>query len=157
MANSDTMAETDLPTRAEDLICFALYSANQAMNRSYQPHLSALDLTYPQYIALVGLWEGDGITVGALCERLFMETSTLTPILKRLEKQGHIERKRGTRDERQVFLHLTDQGRALKAKAPDITHCIINDTGAGLAELGELVLALGAMRDSLAKARKARP
>ena len=156
MANSNTLAEPDLPKRAEDLICFALYSANQAMNRSYQPHLSALGLTYPQYIALVGLWEGDGITVGKLCERLFMETSTLTPILKRLEKQGHIERRRGTRDERQVFLHLTESGRALEAKAPGITHCIINDTGAGLEELGELVVALGAMRDSLAKSRNSR-
>ena len=101
MSNLDDLDEPVLPKRAEELICFALYSASHAMNRSYQPHLSALALTYPQYIALVGLWEGDGITVGQLCERLFTETSTLTPVLKRLEKQGHIERRRGKHDERQ--------------------------------------------------------
>ena len=88
MPSTADIVDLELPKRAEDLICFALYSANQAMNRSYQPHLSALGLTYPQYIALVGLWEGDGITVGQLCERLFTETSTLTPVLKRLEKRG---------------------------------------------------------------------
>ncbi len=153
MSNSEVLDEPALPTRAHELICFALYSANHAMNRSYQPHLRPLGLTYPQYIALVGLWEGDGITVGQLCQRLFTETSTLTPVLKRLEKQGHIVRKRGERDERQVFLHLTESGRALEAQAPGITHCIVNDTGVPLERLSELVDALGEMRDSLLKTR----
>ncbi len=153
MTNSDELPDRELPSRAEELICFALYSANHAMNRSYQPHLSVLGLTYPQYIALVGLWEGDGITVGQLCTRLYTETSTLTPVLKRLEKLGHIERRRGKQDERQVFLHLTSTGRALESEAPKITDCIVTDTGVQLDRLSELVAAIGAMRDSLLKNR----
>lgn len=153
MSNTEDLIAPNLPNRADELICFALYSANHAMNRSYQPHLRSLGLTYPQYIALVGLWEGDGITVGRLCERLLTETSTLTPVLKRLEKQGLIERRRGERDERQVFLHLTESGKALEAKAPGITHCIVNDTGVPLERLSELVAILSEMRDTLLKNR----
>ncbi|MCP5084280.1 MAG: MarR family transcriptional regulator [Alphaproteobacteria bacterium] len=156
MSSSDDASDLELPSRAEVLICFALYSANHAMNRSYQPHLSVLGLTYPQYIALVGLWEGDGITVGQLCKRLFAETSTLTPVLKRLEKLGHVERRRGRQDERQVFLYLTPSGRALEKEAPNITDCIIADTGVQLDKLSDLVVAIGAMRDSLLKNRNSR-
>ncbi|MEM7443961.1 MAG: MarR family transcriptional regulator [Pseudomonadota bacterium] len=141
-------AETDALT-VEELICFALYSANHAMNKAYKPHLTALGLTYPQYITLTALWDRDGITVGALCDRLLMETSTITPILKRLEAQGHVERKRGKEDERQVFVHLTASGRALEAKAPEITACIIDDTGVPQAKLEKLVQDISAMRDSL--------
>lgn len=156
MSILDDLPTPALPSRAEELICFALYSANHSMTRSYQPHLSALGLTYPQYIALVGLWEGDGITVGQLCDRLFTETSTLTPILKRLEQQGHVERRRGERDERQVILHLTASGRALENEAPNITNCIVTDTGVPLDKLSELVGAIGAMRDSLLENRKSK-
>ncbi len=156
MSVSGDLAAPDLPSRVDELICYALYSANQAMNRSYQPHLSELGLTYPQYIALVALWEGDGISVGRLCERLFTETSTLTPVLKRLEAQGHIERKRGKQDERQVFVHLTASGRALEAQAPNITNCIVGDTGMPAEKLSDLVTAISAMRDSLLETRKNR-
>lgn len=156
MPVSDDASDPVLPSRVDELICFALYSANTAMNRSYQPHLSPLGLTYPQYITLVALWEGDGITVGRLCERLFTETSTLTPILKRLETQGHIERKRGQKDERQVFIHLTPSGRALEAEAPNITNCIVGDTGTPLDELSDLVTTISAMRDSLLKSKQER-
>lgn len=142
-------ADAELPGRVEELICFALYSANSAMNRSYKPLLTALGLTYPQYIALVALWEKDGVTVGALCDRLMTETNTLTPILKRLEKMGHIERRRGRDDERQVYIHLTASGRALKTEAPAITDCIVKDTGVSLDKLSDLVGAISAMRDSL--------
>lgn len=135
--------------KVEELICFALYSANHAMNRAYKPHLTALGLTYPQYIALTALWEKDGITVGTLCERLMIETSTVTPVLKRLESQGHIERRRSTTDERQVFIHLTESGRDLQAMAPSITACIVDDTGVSPAKLATLVHAISAMRDSL--------
>ncbi len=146
----------NLPDTVEQLICFALYSANNAMNRAYKPHLAALGLTYPQYIALTALWEKDGITVGTLCDRLMIETNTLTPVLKKLEAMGHVTRRRGDGDERQVFVHLTDQGRTLRKKAPDITACIIENTGLPLARLEELVTSISQMRDNLATNKKAR-
>ncbi len=154
MAKPEEPNKSDLPERAEELICFALYSANHAMNRSYKPHLAALGLTYPQYITLVSLWQKDGVTVGSLCAQLMMETNTLTPLLKRLERLGHIERRRDGQDERQVFIYLTASGRALKAKAPTITDCIINDTGVPLEQLGELVRTLSSMRDHLIDTRE---
>jgi DNA-binding MarR family transcriptional regulator len=149
MSNSDTGPDGDAGVKVEDLICFALYSANHAMNRAYKPHLTALGLTYPQYIALTVLWEKDGITVGAMCDRLMVETSTATPVLKRLESLGHIERRRGTTDERQVFIHLTASGRSLQAMAPKITACIVDETGVPPKKLANLVRKIGVMRDNL--------
>ena len=143
------VAERDEGLTVEELICFALYSANHAMNKAYKPHLTALGLTYPQYIVLTALWDRDGITVGALCDRLLMETSTITPVLKRLEVQGHVTRRRGMEDERQVFVHLTQSGRALQAMAPKITACIIDDTGVPRAKLERLVRDISRMRDHL--------
>lgn len=146
------MSETNssiLPSRIEDLICFSLYSANHAMNRAYKPYLTELGLTYPQYIALTALWAEDGVTVGTLCDRLMMETSTLTPLLKRLEKQGHVERRRGEGDERQVFVHLTKTGRALENKAPTITACIVEATGQSEATLETLVKTISDTRNKL--------
>lgn len=137
----------------QNLICFALHSANHAMNRAYQPHLSALGLTYPQYITLTALWDKDAVSVGALCERLMTETNTLTPILKRLEKSGHITRRRGEQDERKVFVHLTKSGRSLQAKAPDITACIIDETGLSPDKLEPLVEAIAQLRDNLQAAQ----
>ncbi len=135
----------------QDLICFALHSANHAMNRAYQPHLSALGLTYPQYITLTALWDEDGISVGALCEQLMTETNTLTPILKRLEKQGHVERRRSERDERKVLVHLTRSGRALQSEAPRITACIIDETGLPQDQLDTLIDTIAKLRDNLKK------
>ena len=141
---------SDLPKHTDDLICFALYSASHMLTRAYQPMLKALGLTYPQYIVLTALWEQDAQPVGALVKRLGMETNTLTPLLKRLEAAGHITRRRGEADERQVFVTLTDQGRALQAKAPDITRCIISATGMERAELDDLVATLTRMRRNVA-------
>ncbi len=141
-------ATDELPTRIEELICFALYSASNAMNRTYRPHLSPLGLTYPQYIALTVLWEKDGVTVGALCDRMMTETSTLTPLLKRLEKRGYLERKRSSEDERQVLVHLTHAGRQLQSEAPEITRCVIDSTKIPPAKLAELVQTISRMRDN---------
>ena len=142
-----------LPDRINDLICFALYSANNAMNRAYKPLLAELGLTYPQYITLTALWQEDKITVGRLCDRLLLETNTLTPILKRLEVQGHIKRIRDKKDERRVFITLTASGKALKKKAPKITECIVGDTQIPLPELSQLVETIKELRGNMMKGK----
>jgi len=142
----------DLPTSPDQMFCFAVYSASHVINRAYAPHLKALGLTYPQYIALTFLWQSDGQSVGALSKQMRMETSTLTPLLKRLEGLGHIRRERGLDDERQVFVHLTKTGAALKRKAPEITACMVDATGFELEALDALVASLNELRDTLGTA-----
>lgn len=145
-----TPTQSDLPTTADDMFCFAIYSASHVVNRAYTPLLKPLGLTYPQYITLTVLWKDDGLGVGELSRRLKMESSTLTPLLKRLEQQGHIERRRGTEDERQVFVFLTKSGRALQRKAPHVTVCMIEATGLDLQKLQDLVGTLRLLTDNLA-------
>jgi MarR family transcriptional regulator, organic hydroperoxide resistance regulator len=99
--------------KLSSFLCFAVYSANLAFGRAYKPILDALGLTYTQYIALVALAEAEGQTVKALGEKLFLESNTLTPILKKLEASGYLERKRDAGDERQVLVSLTPAGLAL--------------------------------------------
>ncbi|MCR9137487.1 MAG: MarR family transcriptional regulator [Alphaproteobacteria bacterium] len=138
-----------LPSRADDMFCFSVYSASHVINRAYAPLLRPLGLTYPQYIALTFLWEQDGLGVGDLSRRLKMESSTVTPLLKRLQQLGHIERKRGTEDERQVFVTLTESGKALKDKAPRITACVVESTGLEPTVLEDLVTTLSRLTDNL--------
>jgi DNA-binding MarR family transcriptional regulator len=98
-------------------LCFALYSTSLAMTKLYKPLLAPLGLTYPQYLALLVLWERDGCSVGELGERLFLDSGTLTPLLKRMEAAGWLTRARAADDERRVVVHLTAEGRALRQKA----------------------------------------
>jgi DNA-binding MarR family transcriptional regulator len=105
------------PQHIDEQLCFALYNAQRAMTRAYAPLLEPLGLTYPQYIVLLVLWERDGLPVNQLGERLALDSGTLTPLLKRLEQQGLVERRRGELDERLVHIHLTARGRALRGKA----------------------------------------
>ncbi|MGB3446392.1 MAG: MarR family transcriptional regulator [Xanthobacteraceae bacterium] len=100
-----------------DFLCFAIYSANLAYGRAYKPILDPLGLTYTQYIALVALWEEDGQTVSQLGERMFLESNTLTPILKKLESLGYLRRRRDSDDERVVRVSLTEEGRRLRERA----------------------------------------
>lgn len=106
-------AHTD-PLLLSEQLCFALYSASHAMTRTYRPRLEALGLTYPQYLVMLVLWERDDMSVGALGERLGLDSATLTPLLKRLQARGVIDRRRDPTDERVVRILLTDEGRALK-------------------------------------------
>lgn len=106
------MSAKDL--KLSDFLCFAVYSANLAFGRAYRPILDKLDLTYTQYVTLVALWEQDGQTVGELGEKLFLESNTLTPILKKLEAIGYVERRRDPSDERQVRISLTAKGKQLR-------------------------------------------
>lgn len=149
---SSRAISNDLPERAEDMICFAVYSTAHAINRAYAPLLKPLGLTYPQYIALTVLWEQDGLNVGELSKRLQMETNTLTPLLKRLEKLGHVDRRRGIEDERKVFVYLTKRGRALKKHAPHITACLVESTGMNSGELNQTIGLLNRLNTNLSDA-----
>jgi len=113
------MAQRD-PLQLEDQLCFALYNASRALTRAYAPLLAPLGVTYPQYLVLLVLWERDGLPVKELGERLTLDSGTLTPLFKRLEQQGLVERRRGEDDERLVRIHLTPDGRALRGKARKI-------------------------------------
>lgn len=112
------MARSPKTPKLSDFLCFSIYSANLAFGRAYKPILDALGLTYTQYIALVALSEEDGQTVGMLGEKLFLESNTLTPILKKLEQLGFLGRVRDPADERQVRVSLTAAGRRIVDKDP---------------------------------------
>jgi DNA-binding MarR family transcriptional regulator len=110
-------ASTKSVPKLADFLCFAIYSANLAYGRAYKPILDPLGLTYTQYIALVALWEEDDQTVSQLGERMFLESNTLTPILKKLESLGYLRRRRDSDDERVVRVSLTGEGRKLRERA----------------------------------------
>lgn len=138
----------DLP-EPDDFVCFAVYSAGHAFGRVYKPLLKALGLTYPQYIAMVSLWAQDDQTVSGLGEQLFLESNTLTPLLKRLEAMGYVSRARDSRDERQVRVRLTPAGTALRAKTQGYSRCVDGATGLPPAELKKLRQSILEMRRSL--------
>jgi MarR family transcriptional regulator, organic hydroperoxide resistance regulator len=134
----------------DNQLCFALHSASLAMTKVYKPHLDRLGVTYPQYLALLVLWERDGLTVSDLGERLFLDSGTLTPLLKRLEAQGLVDRTRDPADERRVVIRLTDAGRALKADAVAIPGCILGATGCDVDEIVKLAEQVKLLRQRLA-------
>lgn len=103
--------------RLDDQLCFALYAASRAVTQAYQPFLAPLNLTYPQYLVMLVLWEADGLTVKAIGEKLLLDSGTLTPLLKRLEATGYISRQRSSLDERQVLIYLSDTGKSLRGQA----------------------------------------
>ena len=129
-------------------VCFALYSATRAVTQLYRPVLDALGLTYPQYLVLLVLWERDGLTVKQVGERLALDSGTLTPLLKRLEHQGLVERRRGEDDERLVRIHLTAAGRALRHKARKIPAELACRAGYDVAT-DRSIRELGRLRDEL--------
>ncbi len=134
----------------DNQLCFALYSTSLAMTKLYKPLLEALGLTYPQYLAMLVLWERDGLMVSELGERLYLDSGTLTPLLKRLEASGYITRLRAADDERRVHITLTATGRKLKAQAAKIPGCIVRASQCSIAELMALTSQVKALRDSLA-------
>jgi DNA-binding MarR family transcriptional regulator len=128
MRNRRNQPSTEVP-QLEEFLCFAIYSANHAFNRVYQPLLKALDLTYTQFLAMILLWEEDGQTVGELGKKLSLQSNTLTPLLKRLEVLGYVARSRSSADERQVRIHLTVTGRDLQHRASDVVASVQKATG----------------------------
>ncbi|WAJ39723.1 MarR family transcriptional regulator [Pseudomonas sp. GOM7] len=133
----------------DNQLCFALYSTSLMMTKTYKPLLQALGLTYPQYLAMLVLWENDGITVSEISARMLTDPGSLTPLLKRLESEGLLQRRRSSEDERVVQLYLTDQGRALHEQAKAVPACILKATGLNLQQLGELRDDLVALRSNL--------
>ena len=132
-------------------LCFALYSASLAMTKLYKPLLAPLGLTYPQYLVMLVLWETDGLTVSQLGERLALDSGTLTPLLKRIEAAGLVQRLRDTADERRVLLQLTPPGRALKAQALAVPEAVACAAGCKLDELTALTARLKALRDDITR------
>ncbi|CAI1904395.1 MarR family winged helix-turn-helix transcriptional regulator [Serratia proteamaculans] len=130
-------------------LCFALYSANLALNKVYRKLLSQLELTYPQYLVMLVLWERDEIRVTDIGERLFLDSATLTPLLKRLEIAGLLVRYRATTDERQVIIALTDAGRALREKAQSVPEAVMCATDCSLDEIVNIKQQLEKLRGKL--------
>lgn len=135
--------------RLDNQLCFALYSTSLMMTKVYKPLLQALGLTYPQYLAMMVLWEQDGLTVGEVSTRLLTDPGSLTPLLKRLEGEGLLSRTRSKEDERVVLLRLTEQGRALQQKALTVPGCILSASGLELEKLRELQGELLELRGNL--------
>ena len=133
----------------DNQLCFALYSASLAMTKVYKPLLDDLGLTYPQYLAMLVLWERDGLTVSELGERLFLDSGTLTPLLKRLEALGLVARIRAVEDERRVHITLTAAGRKLKVRAAKIPGCVLSATQCSIPELVSLTQQVQALRARL--------
>ncbi|WP_029371547.1 MarR family transcriptional regulator [Mycobacterium sp. UM_WWY] len=130
-----------------DFLCFAIYSANLAYGKAYKPILEKLGVTYTQYIAIVALWEQDHQTVGSLGEKLFLESNTLTPILKKLETMGYLTRERDPNDERQVVVSLTDAGRKLRQQGLEMD--LVAATGLEPEEFRAMQRGVVKLRDNL--------
>lgn len=146
MRSEPEIGETRDLHRLDSQLCFALYSVTNAVGRSYAPLLEALGLTYPQYLAMLVLWEQDGIGVSDIGRRLFLDSGTLTPLLKRLEAAGLIERRRNPADERQVRVALTARGNALRGAARDLP-------GAIACAMGRSDREIASLRDDLLRLR----
>jgi MarR family transcriptional regulator, organic hydroperoxide resistance regulator len=142
--------DSDPALLLDNQLCFALYSTSLAMTKLYKPLLEELGLTYPQYLVMLVLWEEDGPMVSELGERLYLDSGTLTPLLKRLEAAGLVARVRDTQDERRVHITLTAAGRKLKARAQKVPGCVRTASQCSLGELMQLKQQLRGLRDRLA-------
>jgi len=133
----------------EDMLCFDVHALNQAFGRVYKPLLAPLGLTYPQYVVMSVLWDAAPLPVGGIGRRTGMETSTLTPLLKRLEAQGLVTRTRAREDERRVEIALTEAGQAMAARTAHVPECVGRATGMTEAEIAGLRATLGRLRRAL--------
>jgi DNA-binding MarR family transcriptional regulator len=133
----------------DNQLCFALYSTSLAMTKLYKPLLASLELTYPQYLVMLVLWEQDGQSVGEVGERLFLDSGTLTPLLKRMEQNCLLTRQRSAQDERRVELKLTLQGQHLKARAAKVPGCVMEAAACPLPELMSLTQQVQRLRQRL--------
>ncbi|GEN28344.1 transcriptional regulator [Halovibrio variabilis] len=147
MSEQPSCSELEL----DNQLCFALYSTSLMMTKVYKPLLKELGLTYPQYLAMLVLWQEDGITVGTMSKRLLTDPGSLTPLLKRLEADQLLNRKRSYQDERVVELYLTEKGQNLREHAHSIPSCVVNASEQSVEALTTLKEDLVRLRDSLQK------
>ncbi|KPQ23623.1 MAG: hypothetical protein HLUCCA13_12805 [Halomonas sp. HL-48] len=145
MADAPTCSELEL----DNQLCFALYSTSLMMTKVYKPLLRELGLTYPQYLAMLVLWQEDGITVSTLSKRLLTDPGSVTPLLKRLEADQLLRRQRSRQDERVVELFLTERGRAMREQARHIPSCVVNASEQSIEALAQLKNDLVKLRDKL--------
>lgn len=137
MHSTEPTAEADL-LKLENQLCFPLYAASRMLTKAYQPLLLALDLTYPQYLVFMLLWEHEQLTVKELGEKLLLDSGTLTPLLKRMEQKQWVSRRRDPEDERSVIIGLTPTGRALQAQAYRIPEQLLGKLAMSPAEISAL-------------------
>ena len=141
---------TDAPTLPLDgQLCFSIYSASLAIQRVYKPMLDGLGVTYTQYLVLSTLWEKDGLTIGAIGERLALEPSTITPAVKRLEAAGFLARQRSTADERVVEVHLTEKGTSLHPKTGCLTDALLRHSGFDIPQMIDLNTRVQTLRQGM--------
>lgn len=145
-----------VPTLDEQL-CFSLYGASMAINRAYKPLLDALEITYPQYLVLSTLWEIDGLSIGAIAERLGLDSSNVTPLVKRMESARLVSRLRNPSDERQVVVSLTDAGRDMQARSACLGQTLFKSADMSVERLIQLNKDVQAFRDSVARFVSAQP
>lgn len=138
------------PIPLDSQLCFSLYAATIAINRAYKPMLDSLGITYPQYLVLSTLWEEDGRTITGVADRLSLEPSTITPLVKRLEQAGLVGRKRNPADERQVQVRLTGKGRGLQPDTACLTETLLARSGLTVPEILALNAQVQALRDAMA-------
>lgn len=150
-ATANTVQAANPALLLENQLCFALYSTSLAMTKLYKPLLAALGLTYPQYLVMLVLWEHDGVSVSSLGERLFLDSGTLTPLLKRMEAAGLLVRTRAKHDERRVQIALTPAGQQLKVQAGSVPGCVVSAAHCPVSELMTLTRQVQALRSQLAK------
>jgi DNA-binding MarR family transcriptional regulator len=146
------MAYEKIPLDSQ--LCFSLYGASIAINRTYKPLLDGLGLTYPQYLVLSALWEEDGQTIGAIADRLALEPSTITPLVKRLEQSGFLDRQRNPGDERQVLVNLSQKGKRMREKTACLTQTLLEKSGMTVPEILDLNRKVQALRDAMAKSQQ---
>lgn len=138
-----------VPLPLDNQLCFTLYATSMTINRTYKPMLDEMGITYPQYLVLNALGEADGMSVGSIAHRLALESSTITPLVKRMEQAGLVTRQRSRTDERQVQVDLTAAGRALLVRCNCLNETLIERSGMTLAELDALNRQVQALRDAL--------
>jgi DNA-binding MarR family transcriptional regulator len=141
------MVERVFPVPLDRQLGFSLYGAFMAISRCYKPWLDRLGLTYPQYLVMSVLWEGDDQTIGGIASRLDLEPSTITPLVKRLEQAGHVSRQRNPADERQVRVLLTDQGRAIRDETKTLSDALYGKAGMTVEDLVDINERIKALRD----------
>jgi DNA-binding MarR family transcriptional regulator len=154
------LARTPSPAallRLDNQLCFALYSTSLTMTKLYKPVLERLGLTYPQYLVMLALWEAEPLTVSDLGARLFLDSGTLTPLLKRMQASGWLQRARDAADERRVMVSLSEAGRALRQQAGSVPRDVACATQCSLGELADLTRRLQTLRGNIGAALHSPP